>query len=157
MNDSVSIPLCVDLDGTLVKLDTLHQALFLLLRRSPTSIFRIPGWLAKGKAHLKDQVMQRVSLDAHVLPYHQAFLAYLHQEHQKGRLLVLATASNYRTADAVAEHLGIFPKSCRATLIPTCGTNENSMPSSNVFRSLATPETMWQTFQSGKPQTRLFS
>jgi len=98
----------VDLDGTLVKLDTLHQAFFLLLRRSPASIFRIPGWVAKGKAHLKDQVMQRITLDASALPYHKAFLAYLRQEHENGRQLVLATASNYRTANAVADHLGIF-------------------------------------------------
>jgi len=108
MSANQSIPLCVDLDGTLVKLDTLHQALFLLLRRSPASIFRIPGWIAKGKAHLKDQVMQRVVLDASALPYHQAFLAHIQQEHANGRTLILATASNYRTANAVADHLGIF-------------------------------------------------
>jgi len=108
MSENTSIPLCVDLDGTLVKLDTLHQALFLLLRRSPASIFRIPGWVAKGKAHLKDQVMQRVTLDASALPYHREFLDYLRQEHKKGRQLILATASNYRTANAVADHLGLF-------------------------------------------------
>ncbi len=108
MNKNKSIPLCVDLDGTLVKLDTLHQALFLLLRRSPASIFRLPGWITKGKAYLKNQVMQRVTLDASALPYHQAFLAYIQQEHANGRTLVLATASNYRTANAVADHLGIF-------------------------------------------------
>ncbi|VGO20241.1 UbiA family prenyltransferase [Pontiella sulfatireligans] len=118
MSKNDSIPLCVDLDGTLVKLDTLHQALFLLLRREPASIFRLPGWIAKGKAHLKDQVMQRVSLDAAALPYHQEFLAHLRSEHAAGRPLVLATASNHRTADAVAEHLGLFSEtlsSCAST------------------------------------------
>lgn len=119
MNDSASIPLCVDLDGTLVKLDTLHQALFLLLRRSPASIFRIPGWIAKGKAHLKDQVMQRITLAADALPYNQPFLAWLRKEHEAGRRLVLATASNYRTADAVAGHLGIFEE----TLSSSTDTN----------------------------------
>ncbi|MBT8046311.1 MAG: UbiA family prenyltransferase [Pontiella sp.] len=108
MSNSKSIPLCVDLDGTLVKLDTLHQALFLLLRRDTASILRIPGWMLKGKAHLKDQVMRRVTLDASVLPYHQQFLEWLRSEHTAGRKLILATASNYRTANAVAEHLGIF-------------------------------------------------
>lgn len=108
MSDSASIPLCVDLDGTLVKLDTLHQALFLLLRRDPASILKIPAWLLRGKAYLKDQVMQRVALDATVLPYHQQFLEWLKKEHAKGRKLILATASNYRTANAVAEHLGLF-------------------------------------------------
>jgi len=116
MNENTSIPLCVDLDGTLVKLDTLHQALFLLLRRSPASIFRIPGWIAKGKAHLKDQVMQRVVLDASALPYHKEFLDYLRQEHGNGRKLVLATASNYRTANAVADHLGLFSDTISSTV-----------------------------------------
>ena len=108
MSECESIPLCVDLDGTLVKIDTLHQAFFLLLRRDAVSLLRMPGWLLKGKAHLKDQVMQRVALDASVLPYHQQFLAWLMKEHKAGRKLILATASNYRTANAVSEHLGIF-------------------------------------------------
>lgn len=108
MNESESIPLCVDLDGTLVKLDTLHQALFLLLRRDPVSILKIPGWLLSGKAHLKDQVMQRVTLNASVLPYNQKLLNWLKVQHQAGRKLVLATASNYRTANAVSEYLGLF-------------------------------------------------
>lgn len=119
MTKNKAIPLCVDLDGTLVKLDTLHQALFLLLRRNPASMFKIPGWILKGKAHLKDQVMQRVELDADVLPYHREFLAYLQQQHAAGRELILATASNYRTAEAVADHLGIFSE----TLSSTPGSN----------------------------------
>ena len=102
------LPLCVDLDGTLVKIDTLHQALFLLLRRSFLSLFRIPGWILKGKAYFKDQVMQRVSLDAAALPFNQSFLNWLFKEHASGRPLILATASNYRTAEAVADHLDIF-------------------------------------------------
>ncbi len=116
LNENKPIPLCVDLDGTLVKLDTLHQALFLLLRRSPASIFRIPGWLARGKAYLKDQVMQRVALDAAVLPYHKEFLAYLRKEHASGRPLILTTASNYRTANAIADHLGLFTDTISSTV-----------------------------------------
>ncbi len=108
MSSSGPIPLCVDLDGTLSKIDTLHQALFLLLRRNPASLLRLPGWMARGKAHLKDQVMQRVSLDAAALPYNQPFLEWLQAERAAGRTLVLATASNHRTAVAVAGHLGLF-------------------------------------------------
>lgn len=108
MSSEETLPLCVDLDGTLVKLDTLHQALFLLLRRHPASIFRLPGWLLRGRACLKEQVLQRVALEASVLPYNQPFLDWLKKEHARGRKLILATAANYRTANAVAEHLGIF-------------------------------------------------
>ena len=108
MNKSAAIPLCVDLDGTLVKLDTLHQAVFLLLRRDPASALKIPGWLLKGKARLKDEVMSRVTLDATALPYNTQLLDWLKKEKAAGRKLILATASNYRTANAVAEHLGLF-------------------------------------------------
>jgi len=108
MNPTSSIPLCVDLDGTLVKVDTLHQAFFLLLRRQPTSIFFLLGWLAKGKAYLKEQILKRVELDPTTLPYNHSVLDFLAAEKKAGRTLVLATAANHRTAQAVADHLGFF-------------------------------------------------
>ncbi|HEY5653191.1 MAG TPA: UbiA family prenyltransferase [Pontiella sp.] len=108
MSSDRSIPLCVDLDGTLVKLDTLQQALFLLLRRRPACLLKIPRWIFQSKAHMKDQVMQNISLDASVLPYNQTFLNWLREEKAQGRKLVLATGANFRTANAVAEHLEIF-------------------------------------------------
>jgi 4-hydroxybenzoate polyprenyltransferase len=52
--------------------------------------------------------MQRVELNAAVLPYNTKLLSWLQKEHAAGRKLILATASNYRTANAVAEHLDIF-------------------------------------------------
>ena len=108
MKKQTSIPLCVDLDGTLTKVDTLHQALFLLLRRQPMSLFRWLGWLKKGKAYFKEEVSKRIELDVTALPYHQPFLEYLHAEKKAGRTLVLATAANHRTAQAVAKHIDLF-------------------------------------------------
>ncbi|MCF7848688.1 MAG: UbiA family prenyltransferase [Kiritimatiellales bacterium] len=108
MSETATIPLCVDLDGTLVKLDTLLQAIFLLLRRHPVCILKLPGWAARGKAYLKEQIISRVDIDAATLPYHMEFLEFLKAEYDSGRPLVLTTASNYRTARAVADHLDIF-------------------------------------------------
>lgn len=62
--------------------------------------------------------MQRISLDAPVLPYNRPFLDWLRSEHAKGRTLILATASNYRTANAVANHLGLFSET-----IASCADN----------------------------------
>ena len=42
-------PLCVDLDGTLIKTDLLWESLLALLKQSPFSIFQLPFWLLKGK------------------------------------------------------------------------------------------------------------
>src|ERR1700739_3326684 len=47
------VPLCVDLDGTLVKSDTLVDSVLALARQKPAEILRIPSWIAQGKAQFK--------------------------------------------------------------------------------------------------------
>lgn len=101
-------PLCVDLDGTLVRSDLLVESLLLLLRRNILFLFLIPLWLLSGKAKLKAEVARRIKIDPAPLPYSEAFLKYLRSEKAKGRRLVLATASNEKLANAVANHLDLF-------------------------------------------------
>jgi len=101
-------PLCVDLDGTLVKSDTLVDSLLLLARRKPAALLKTPGWALKGKAHLKAEVTSLVSLSVEYLPYNRKLLEFLMIEHGAGRKLYLATGADGRIANRVAEHLGIF-------------------------------------------------
>jgi len=101
-------PLCVDLDGTLVKTDTFAQALLLLVRTRPATIFSILHWAAGGLAAFKRRVAQEIRLDPAALPYHEELLAFLKNEREKGRTLILATASDALPARAIAAHLGIF-------------------------------------------------
>jgi 4-hydroxybenzoate polyprenyltransferase/phosphoserine phosphatase len=101
-------PLCVDLDGTLVKTDTFAQALLLLIRTRPAALLSIPDWAANGLAAFKQRVAQEIQLDPSALPYHSGLLTFLKGERAKGRELILVTASNILPARAVAEHLGIF-------------------------------------------------
>ncbi len=102
------VPLCVDLDGTLINTDLLMESLFALLRQAPLTMFLVPFWLLKGKAHLKEQIVRRVQMDVSTLPYQVEFLAYLFHARAAGRRLVLATASHLRFAKQVAAYLGIF-------------------------------------------------
>ncbi|WP_263417087.1 UbiA family prenyltransferase [Terriglobus albidus] len=104
----MDVPLCVDLDGTLVKSDTLHDALMVMLRQSPASILKTFGWLRQGKAAFKRNVTSVVMLDAAHLPYNHALLQYLREEKANGRKIYLATAAEKALADRVAGHLGIF-------------------------------------------------
>jgi 4-hydroxybenzoate polyprenyltransferase len=106
-NDNEPVPLCVDLDGTLIKTDLLIESFFALCKQGLV-IFMAPFWLWKGKAHFKQKIADRVDLDVSVLPYHEAFLAFLKEQHAKGRRLILATASNEKYAFQVADYLGIF-------------------------------------------------
>ncbi len=103
---SDDLPLCVDMDGTLVRSDLGFESIFALVRRNPLYLFVLPLWLLRGLAHCKREVARRVSLDASRLPYDERLLDWLRQ--QDGRLLVLCTASDAALAESVAAHLGVF-------------------------------------------------
>ncbi len=103
-----SVPLCVDLDGTLIKTDVLWESMVLLLKRSPFHLFALPFWWLRGRAFLKQQIAARTALDPATLPYHPEFLEYLRSERHAGRTLILATAADEQLARRVAEHLGLF-------------------------------------------------
>lgn len=101
-------PLCVDLDGTLVKSDTLLDSVLVLGRRKPSQVWRLPFWLMRGRAALKAHLASTVSLDVAHLPYNRDLLAFLEQEHAAGRKLYLATGADQTLARRIAAHLGIF-------------------------------------------------
>ena len=72
-----SLPvLCVDLDGTLVKSDTLHDSALAVARHHPAALLKIPGWLMQGKAALKKHLANTVKLDVAHLPYNRELLQY---------------------------------------------------------------------------------
>jgi 4-hydroxybenzoate polyprenyltransferase len=100
--------LAVDVDGTLIRTDLLHESVFALLKLSPFYVFMLPLWLLQGKAHLKQMIANRVDLQVELLPYNEEFVEYLREEHAAGRKLMLATASNIRYAQGIAEYLGLF-------------------------------------------------
>ena len=101
-------PLCVDLDGTLVKSDTLMDSLLLLLRSRPMEALRFPLWLLRGKAAVKAEVGARVALDVRHLPYNRSLIEYLEVERGEGRRLYLATGADQILAKRIADHLGLF-------------------------------------------------
>jgi 4-hydroxybenzoate polyprenyltransferase/phosphoserine phosphatase len=101
-------PLCVDLDGTLVKSDTLIDTLLVLARTHPALLLRLPGQVLRGKATFKAFVTENVALDVVHLPYNHKLLQFLQNEHAQGREIYLATGADVRLARRVADHLGIF-------------------------------------------------
>jgi 4-hydroxybenzoate polyprenyltransferase len=98
----------VDLDGSLVKSDTLVDSILLLVRHHPLRAFRLPLWLLKGKAGFKAEIGRHVTLDVERLPYNQPLLASLRQRGLSGRYIYLATGADKALADRVAQHLGFF-------------------------------------------------
>ena len=102
------LPICVDLDGTLIREDVTIQALKLFLRENVFRVFAIISWLLRGRAYLKYQLAQRINLNVAELKYNREFLNYLTEKKQQGHKLFLATACNKKYADAVSDYLQIF-------------------------------------------------
>jgi 4-hydroxybenzoate polyprenyltransferase len=101
-------PLCVDLDGTLVKSDTLMDSLLVLARTKPLALLHFPAWLLRGKAAVKAEVGARVALDVRHLPYNRALIEFLEAERGDGRKVYLATGADQTLARRIADHLGLF-------------------------------------------------
>ncbi|PIO45914.1 UbiA family prenyltransferase [Phyllobacterium zundukense] len=107
-SDNKAMDLVVDLDGTLIATDLLWESTFQLLKQNMFYIFLLPVWALRGKGYLKHQISLRVAIDPAILPYRGEFIAYLREEHGKGRRLVLATGAARRFAESIAAHLGVF-------------------------------------------------
>jgi 4-hydroxybenzoate polyprenyltransferase len=108
MSQWTNTPLFVDLDGTLLRSDSLHESLCLLCKEQPMALPLIFIWVLKGKAYFKARVAERVSPDVAAWPYRLELLDYLQHEKALGRRIVLATAANRAIAQSVADHLGFF-------------------------------------------------
>jgi len=117
----LGLALCVDLDGTLVKSDTLVDSLLVMARQQPASLLSLPGWLLQGKAAFKRHISQAVTLDAEHLPYNRPLLEWLRTQHSAGHGIYLATASDSAIAERIAAYLGIF-----AGVIASDGANNLS-------------------------------
>jgi len=102
------VPLCVDLDGTLLRTDLVWESLVLLLKQNPFYVFLVVIWWTHGRAHLKSEIAARVHVDVTALPYNQPLIDFLRAEKRESRTIVLATASDSLLAQRIANHLGLF-------------------------------------------------
>lgn len=100
--------LVVDLDGTITPVDTLVESFLRLARNSPWQALAAFGWLLQGRAYMKSQIAQRANLDVSSLPLNEPMVAYLRQQREAGRPIILATAADRRIAEAMAERIGVF-------------------------------------------------
>lgn len=103
-----SRPLYVDLDGTLIKQDSLHESILAVIKRHPFLVFKMIGWLIYGKAHFKHRLATWVQSDDVLPVVDPEFIDWLTQQNQQKRPLYLATASESSIAQRMAQHFGLF-------------------------------------------------
>ena len=105
--DASVVPLCVDMDGTLLRTDALIEGLVDKVRNF-SNWASLVGLFFGNRAQLKSTVAETSNIDIPYLPLNSAFLEFLKTEHQRGRPLILVTAADERVAKAVAAHIGLF-------------------------------------------------
>ena len=101
-------PLFVDLDGTLIRTDTMWESMQWLVKRNPFRIFSFFLWWAGGRVHLKRQLARTAQFDVAALPYHRELIEWLKAEKETGRKLVLVTAADQSMGERVASHVALF-------------------------------------------------
>lgn len=106
---SMNKPLCVDLDGTLVATDTIAESFLRVMKTAPWRLFALfVAMAAGGRPKLKRLLARIAPVEPAGLPYREEVLSHLRQARAEGRQVLLVTASDQATADAVAGHVGLF-------------------------------------------------
>lgn len=100
--------LAVDLDGTLLRSDMLHETLWGVLAVRSRLIGEAIQALFRGRAALKAALADNVTIDPATLPYDERVLDRIHAWRARGGSVVLVTATDVRLARNVADHLGLF-------------------------------------------------
>jgi 4-hydroxybenzoate polyprenyltransferase len=102
------VPLCVDLDGTLIKTDCFWETAMQMIFRHPLRLAGLLPGCWRGRAWLKRQISQITPLAVDSLPYNAEVIALIKREKAAGRKVLLVTASDQGIAEAVAAHLQLF-------------------------------------------------
>jgi phosphoserine phosphatase len=104
----VSIPLVLDLDGTLIAGDLLYNSFLSIVRRNPLIVFGCAKWLLAGRAALKRQLALRNRIDWDRLALHRDVVALAVREKAAGRSVVIATAADAILAGQLASRLSFI-------------------------------------------------
>ena len=100
--------LFVDLDGTLVRTDLLHEAVLVLSKQAPFQLLRALFRLSHGRAAFKMAISEAVTPEVRQLPFWEEVLEFITKQRSFGRKVILATATDSASAQSIADGLGVF-------------------------------------------------
>lgn len=101
-------PLAVDMDGSLLLVDTLYETFAAALFADPLATLCAFARLTRGVAPFKRRLSEIAPLDVETLPVRDDLVAWLQAERAAGRRLALATAADDSIAQGVAARVGLF-------------------------------------------------
>jgi 4-hydroxybenzoate polyprenyltransferase/phosphoserine phosphatase len=93
-----SATLCVDLDGTFLRTDTLYECLLIALKSRPDVLLRVPFWLAEGRYHLKQAITERArhQADLSLYPRQSEVESLIQSARAAGKRVELISAADHR-------------------------------------------------------------
>jgi len=106
LNDN--IPLCVDLDDSFLKTDTLLESILITLKLKPFFLFLLPFWLIKGRAYLKSKISEIAMPNFNTLPINKEVENYIIQQKELNRKIILTTATNENIAKNIVSQTNLF-------------------------------------------------
>jgi 4-hydroxybenzoate polyprenyltransferase len=115
------LPIAVDLDGTLLLTDTLHESCIKLLQNHPIKLLFLPVWLLRGKAYLKQKLAELTIINVASLPFNAELVEWLKKQKILGHKIILSTAANIKIANDISNYLNLFDE-----VIASDGQTNNS-------------------------------
>ncbi len=98
----------VDMDRTLLAVDMTLESVLGLAGRKPWKIPAMIGWALAGRAVLKAKLADEAIPDVELAPANPEVIDYLEKKKAEGARIVLASASNEKIVQAVADRFGLF-------------------------------------------------
>lgn len=102
------VPLLVDLDGSLVKTDTLYEVAVLFFKSKPWLFFLPIIWFFQGKHILKRKLSELTNLNMASLPINQDVLDYVDEQKKLGRPIILCTGCYESNALKIKDAYPVF-------------------------------------------------
>jgi 4-hydroxybenzoate polyprenyltransferase len=107
----LSVPLVLDLDGTLIATDALHESLIFFLKRRAAEAWKVPYWIGAGRAIVKNRLAEAVTAeDVAGFPVNEELIRFAEREAARGRKIAMATAADLSIAQMVAERFPFIDK-----------------------------------------------
>jgi len=105
---SLTLPLIVNLNGTLSKSDGLIDAFLLTILKRPKLVPIVLAALFKSRYDFNVKLSEFGAFRPQSTPLRDNFISFLKQQHSEGREIHLISASPQNVVDAIATRVGIF-------------------------------------------------
>ena len=102
------IPLVVDLDGALSKVDTYHEAVLQFILKKPFAALQALLEFKAGGDAFKSKIADHIDAVCRNIPVEPKLLEVIAQARRDGRKVYLATAKDKQLAEAIASSIGLF-------------------------------------------------